>query len=58
MNVIIRLVFLDQNGKPLAEGEGRSKKKAEQQAAKNSLLKLGIIFVSYIHFINLFKIKN
>lgn len=40
---IYKMCVLDQNGQLLAEGEGRSKKKAEQQAAKNSLLKLGII---------------
>ena len=40
---IYKMCVLDQNGNVLAEGEGRSKKKAEQQAAKNSLLKLGVI---------------
>ena len=40
---IYKMCVLDQNGQLLAEGEGRSKKKAEQQAAKNSLIKLGII---------------
>ena len=42
---IYKMCVLDQNGQTLAEGEGRSKKKAEQQAAKNSLLKIRYYFI-------------